>query len=478
MDVVCEDDDAVGNMLSSCTKAAIPIRIPEALLIEEIKQTDTYKKGQQLTSYERENVSQVEKAILADEDDQLVEGKEDDEVEKGFVALLLLSQEDPDTRLQPRSHKKSPEEKEDDDHHNEDSLTRKKRTGSSKEKQTPISSPPRSPRIDLSSDKAPDMELTETKVQMSDAPSYSSSTCFKNLKGTHTGTFYPPTCISILDIQKQLYNEMKESPQASATDPEIKRDHDDHLDDPPKGEKGAKKKKTSKESTSTNIKPSSKLIQEFDDDEEISKEATLEFLAELMSNDKRILTIVDIHKMKHGNTEARKYVLSLHKIHATSFPEDNLKEFHGGKMFYIKKHRKERLEPLEVFSNQKFVEVIRVKNEMTYEQDLKEGIVSIITDPFIGIVYENKKKERRVMDIKEFPKLSNATLTNVLKKMKEINVEVRHGFKDPPLSKEDREVIELFEEEIHELLKHMKQMRRWKSYIGGRPILSIKDRPE
>ncbi|GJZ55592.1 hypothetical protein Tco_0610785 [Tanacetum coccineum] len=398
MDVVCEDDDAVGNMLSSCTKAAIPIRIPEALLIEEIKQTDTYKKGQQLTSYERENVSQVEKAILADEDDQLVEGKEDDEVEKGFVALLLLSQEDPDTRLQPKSHKKSPEEKEDDDHHNEDSLTRKKRMGSSKEKQTPISSPPRSPRIDLSSDKAPDMELTETKVQMSDAPSYSSSTSFR------------------------------------------KRDHDDHLDDPPKGEKGAKKKKTSKESTSTNIKPSSKL-------------------------NGCVICLKDSMK-KHD------YPFNIGKVH-------------GGKMFYIKKHRKERICVIweRVHDYQLGTESYQIKVNFTAPTLTIPCIevftpYSIITDPFIGIVYENKKKERRVMDIKEFPKLSNATLTNVLKKMKEINVEVRHGFKDPPLSKEDREVIELFEEEIHELLKHMKQMRRWKSYIGGRPILSIKDRPE
>ncbi|GKC92465.1 hypothetical protein Tco_1157907, partial [Tanacetum coccineum] len=34
----------------------------------------------------------------------------------------------------------------------------------------------------------------------------------------------------------------------------------------------------------------------------------------------------DLFYLKYGNTEEKKYVLSLHKIHATSFPENDLKE--------------------------------------------------------------------------------------------------------------------------------------------------------
>ncbi|GJQ92188.1 retrovirus-related pol polyprotein from transposon TNT 1-94 [Tanacetum coccineum] len=75
---------------------------------------------------------------------------------------------------------------------------------------------------------------------------------------------------------------------------------------------------------------------------------------------------------------------------------------------------------------------------------------TIITDPFIGIMYGND----------------------------EINVEARYGFKDLPLSKEDKEVMEFFEEEIKERLKLRRQTRRWERYVKGRPILPLRDLPE
>ncbi|GKG32709.1 hypothetical protein Tco_0430219, partial [Tanacetum coccineum] len=34
----------------------------------------------------------------------------------------------------------------------------------------------------------------------------------------------------------------------------------------------------------------------------------------------------DLFYLKHGNSETKKYVLSLHKIHATSFPKNDLEE--------------------------------------------------------------------------------------------------------------------------------------------------------
>ncbi|GJZ83376.1 hypothetical protein Tco_0648549 [Tanacetum coccineum] len=61
---------------------------------------------------------------------------------------LLLSHEDPDTRLEPRSYKESPEEKkhdDDDNHQNDDALIIRKRMGiletRKAEKQTPIPTP-------------------------------------------------------------------------------------------------------------------------------------------------------------------------------------------------------------------------------------------------------------------------------------------------------------------------------------------------
>ncbi|GJZ72478.1 hypothetical protein Tco_0636329 [Tanacetum coccineum] len=176
----------------------------------------------------------------------------------------------------------------------------------------------------------------------------------------------------------------------------------------------------------------------------------------------------DLFCLRHGNTETKKYVLSLHKIHVTHFPEDDLEEqltrwvrkelntfnkeaqlsiqhwkntWH--KIIYIKKHKK-RSNPKEVYPDHKIGEVVRIKNEKEYGQDFMEEIIlgieryqikinltaptliipsiknlepfSIITDPFIGIVYENIKKEMRVMGIREIPKFCDATLDKVMKK--------------------------------------------------------------
>ncbi|GKG39243.1 hypothetical protein Tco_0463388, partial [Tanacetum coccineum] len=53
---------------------------------------------------EKENVASVEKAIIAEEVEKMLEGYEEDDSE--FLDSLLLSQEDPDTRLEPGSYKK------------------------------------------------------------------------------------------------------------------------------------------------------------------------------------------------------------------------------------------------------------------------------------------------------------------------------------------------------------------------------------
>nr|GEU87610.1 reverse transcriptase domain, reverse transcriptase zinc-binding domain protein [Tanacetum cinerariifolium] len=63
---------------------------------------------------------------------------------------------------------------------------------------------------------------------------------------------------------------------------------------------------------------------------------------------------------------------------------------------------------------------------------------TIITDPFIRIVYENSKKERRVMNIDELRNFCDPTLNKVLKKVKEIVVVARYGYKDPPLNEEHK----------------------------------------
>ncbi|GJX03673.1 hypothetical protein Tco_0189589 [Tanacetum coccineum] len=213
----------------------------------------------------------------------------------------------------------------------------------------------------------------------------------------------------------------------------------------------------------------------------------------------------DLFCLKNGNTKAKKYVTKVFK----RFNEEARLAIHHwkhpwAKMFYRKEHRKVRSDPSDVYSNQKIVEVNRVKNQQGCGQYFMEEIVvkradevdyqknrllksltvfirscviweivheyqlgiesyqikinltaptlviygikklepyTIITDPFIGVVYENSKKEIRVMNIDDLPKFYDATLKTVLRKVEEINVEARYGFKDPPLSKEEKEVM-------------------------------------
>nr|GFA70832.1 hypothetical protein [Tanacetum cinerariifolium] len=78
---------------------------------------------------------------------------------------------------------------------------------------------------------------------------------------------------------------------------------------------------------------------------------------------------------------------------------------------------------------------------------------SIIAIPFVRLVYENSKKEGRFMNIDDIPKFCNA-IGKSAEECKKINLDVKHGFKYPPLSEQDAEIIRIFEECIQDRLKH------------------------
>ncbi|GKD05775.1 hypothetical protein Tco_1180749 [Tanacetum coccineum] len=80
-------------------------------------------------------------------------------------------------------------------------------------------------------------------------------------------------------------------------------------------------------------------------------------------------------------------------------------------------------------------------------------LYSIIGIPFVSIVYENSKKEKRTMDIDELQTFSDATLKRVLRKISVINMEARHEIVKISLSEQDKELMALLEEEIEERLK-------------------------
>ncbi|GJR48032.1 hypothetical protein Tco_1316135 [Tanacetum coccineum] len=110
----------------------------------------------------------------------------------------------------------------------------------------------------------------------------------------------------------------------------------------------------------------------------------------------------------------------------------------------------------------------------------KYKVFSIIFQPVYGIIYENSKKEKRVISIKKFilHKFYDATLKRVLERLKSYNNNVKHGYVTPSLNKEDVEYLKLFKEEIKEWLKHSDQMRRWEMFLNERPLGLRRERPE
>ncbi|GJZ95312.1 hypothetical protein Tco_0667515, partial [Tanacetum coccineum] len=78
---------------------------------------------------------------------------------------------------------------------------------------------------------------------------------------------------------------------------------------------------------------------------------------------------------------------------------------------------------------------------------------SIIYEPVHGIIYKNKKKEKRVMRHSEIHKFCDAMLNRVLEGLKSYNNDVKYGYVQKDLTKDETEYLKLFEEEIEERLK-------------------------
>ncbi|GJX39356.1 hypothetical protein Tco_0252659 [Tanacetum coccineum] len=124
---------------------------------------------------EKQNVVAVEEQLIKENVENIVEGEEEESDGIEFANTVFLDEEDSDDKLEPRSYKENPkkiddddddEKKEDkkdddvdndDDDHTDHASIRTQRTGSleirTEKMQTPIPTPPRSPRIDLSSNK-------------------------------------------------------------------------------------------------------------------------------------------------------------------------------------------------------------------------------------------------------------------------------------------------------------------------------------
>nr|GEW47952.1 retrovirus-related Pol polyprotein from transposon TNT 1-94 [Tanacetum cinerariifolium] len=66
--------------------------------------------------------------------------------------------------------------------------------------------------------------------------------------------------------------------------------------------------------------------------------------------------------------------------------------------------------------------------------------------PVVGLIYENSKKDKRVMILKEIPKFYDATLKRVLEMVKKYNKDVKYGYANPRPTNADSEYLEFYEE--------------------------------
>ncbi|GJT26951.1 hypothetical protein Tco_0907226 [Tanacetum coccineum] len=316
-------------------------------------------------------------------------------------------------------------------------------------------------------------------------------------------------------LEASLYLNMKSDLQAQVANPELwdvlrakfekysasagsykddafrKRDHDEHQGDdgPLDGEKNKKRQKTSKNSKSkrgssskqpvkaTKTSASRQQQQDWDawvddlvvdKDEVILEDETPKLIEEFQNVDKRVPTIFDSKRMEatlrdmlrglKANIEEKRYVLSLHKIHAILFPEEDLeekmnrwvrKEFKTfneeaqlsiqhwkdswHKRVYKIRHMKVRDDQEEVFLDYGVVERVhdfylgiesyQIKINLTAPTLIFLGIekcipFSIVDKPTTSLIYLNIKNENRFMDLEELSKFWDATLEKVQKEVK------------------------------------------------------------
>ncbi|GJW84314.1 hypothetical protein Tco_0157459, partial [Tanacetum coccineum] len=108
----------------------------------------------------------------------------------------------------------------------------------------------------------------------------------------------------------------------------------------------------------------------------------------------------------------------------------------------------------------------------------KHKMVSIIYEPVHGIIYKDRKKEKRVMRHSKIHKFYDATLNIVLEGLKSYNNDVKYGYKQRDLTEDEVEYLKLSKEEIEVRLKYRNQMRRWEMYVNGRPLGPRRECPE
>ncbi|GJS01482.1 hypothetical protein Tco_0317990 [Tanacetum coccineum] len=122
------------------------------------------------------------------------------------------------------------------------------------------------------------------------------------------------------------------------------------------------------------------------------------------------------------------------------------------------------------------IESYQIKINLTSPTLIFHGIEEcdpfyIVDEPTIGLIYLNSKNKKRFMDLEELLMFCDATLEKVLNEVKLKIFETKFLKKAPLLRSLDLMIMKAYKREIKKRLTHHEQMRRWESFVNGRPIL-------
>ncbi|GJR65339.1 hypothetical protein Tco_0011404 [Tanacetum coccineum] len=106
---------------------------------------------------------------------------------------------------------------------------------------------------------------------------------------------------------------------------------------------------------------------------------------------------------------------------------------------------------------------------LTFPGIKEHALYSILDEPQTGLIYLSSQDEKRVMYLVEIVKFCDATLKKVLNEVKLRMFESQVLKKPPLLSDLDQDIMKAYEREISKRLSHRQQMRRWESFVNGRP---------
>ncbi|GJX43028.1 hypothetical protein Tco_0259704 [Tanacetum coccineum] len=202
-----------------------------------------------------------------------------------------------------------------------------------------------------------------------------------------------------------------------------------------------------------------------DEDEEISEDASPEFLEEIKSlENKKVPIIADHQRMESTLKDMMK-----NQFRSAEEADNKAYIFYEEDYQYLKKNDIEDIYYLCLKVKVNYHEngllnslIVFFRSFVIWERvhDYQLGIEVLLSGKEFMIINWNNKKQRRVLGLRDIPKFCDATLEKVVKEVSAIVCVARYILKKPPPGDLDEDIIELFETKIKKRLKHRRKMRR------------------